>query len=176
MNLYPIFYSGNFAFSGDREALRDITFLIEEKYLAFEEIVIASKADYLKLLDEELPLETEGGSMAHRALKVLGMSYLAKVRNLPARYEHPFCGHYPDVLADDHSIAIECGHTHNAEKMLTYFQQSNLKECVQIPYPDADSSEVLGYRFIGETNLQEFLKFLRAERNQELKIRTGRFL
>lgn len=95
--------------------------------------------------------------------------YLRHKRSVDVQYEHPFCGYYPDVMSKDASIVVECGHTNNPEKMLAYFQHGNIRECIQVPYPDESDDAILGYSFIEGTDLQEFLTFLESEKRESIK-------
>lgn len=168
-----IFYSGGHAFRGDRELVLEIAFLVDEKYLALETVTIASKKEYLDLFEKSAKLshadEASGGSLEHMALKVLTGKYLQKLGHRKIRYEHPFCGYVPDVMSGDSSVIGECGQTQNPEKMLTYFRQGNVRECIQIPYPNQDGDTILGYRFTASSGLNDFLTFIEAEKNTQIK-------
>ena len=172
--IQAIFYSGSHSFRGSLEPVNDIAFLLDEGYLALTTASIGSKQDYDALLDSVLAHEhahnlAAGGGKNHVALKLLAASYLSTRGYGAIQYEHPLCGHYPDVMTRDASIVVECGHTQNPEKMLTYFQQGNIKECIQIPYPVFEDTEVLGYSFTAQDELKEFLDFLEADRRSQLK-------
>lgn len=100
--------------------------------------------------------------------------HLQKSLGLKVLYEHPLCGYYPDVITTDNSIVVECGHTHNPEKMLTYFRQSDIKECICIPYPDPDEQNVSGYSFSASKELKDFLSFWDKEKYSDIRKKLGR--
>lgn len=170
-----IFYSGGYAFTGDQESINEIAFLVNEKYLAVEQIVISTKEKYFSIFRDSSTDITEdrhraaGGSPEHVALKLLSGIYLKKKRNLDIDYEHPLCGYYPDVMSKDKKVIVECGHTQNADKLLTYFRQGGIEECIQIPYPSDEDKEVKGYSFTAKNGLNEFLIFLEQEKRAKLK-------
>lgn len=168
-----IFYSGTQMFRGNQDSISEIAFLVDENYLLISTIIIASKNKYQGLLNNPDKLnqlyEAAGGSSTHVALKVLTKEYLKKSRSCESVFEHPFCGYYPDVLSADKTIVAECGHTDNSEKILTYFKQGNIKECIQIPYPSDEDNNVKGYSFTAHNNLKDFLIFLEQEKHKELK-------
>jgi hypothetical protein len=99
----------------------------------------------------------------------LASEFLALEKQKVALYEHAFCGYFPDVLSNDKTKVIECGHTQNAEKMLTYFHQGDINEYIQIPYPDLDSLIIKGYSFTPSSELKRFLDFLDAEKRSDIK-------
>ena len=181
MSTYDIvrnaFYSGAMDFTGDNQTIRDAAFLVDEKYLNLRVFPLASRKKYLTMLDDvdkhKRSAEAAGGEKAHVALKLLAGAYLQKRTGRDVQYEHPFCGYYPDVMSTDKCIVVECGHTHNAEKMLTYFKQGGIKECVCVPYPDPDEHDVLGYSFTASANLVDFLTFWETEKRLELQRKLG---
>jgi hypothetical protein len=128
--------------------------------------------DYRDLLADTDALkhteEASGGCLEHVALKILGNRYLETLQ-ISSVYEHPFCGYYPDVLASDHSVIIECGHTANPEKLLHYFKQSDITRVIQVPYPDHEDTEIMGYEFHSQSTLREFLTFRDSERSRSIK-------
>ena len=146
-----IFYGGNYSFTGNYQSAKDIAFLIENDYLELSELLIASKKDYMELASDpsllELNDEAAGGGVTHVALKLLGARFLKKERKMKSKYEQQFCGYTPDVLSEDQSIVIECGHTQNSEKMFDYFSHGDLQEFIQIPYPDQNNQTIVGYSF-----------------------------
>ena len=73
------------------------------------------------------------------------------------------------MMTEDNLIIAECGHTDNADKMLKYFQEGNIKECIQIPYPTHEDKKIHGYSFIAGDQLKEFLDFLEQERLNQIK-------
>ena len=171
--IWDIFYSGGHSFRGEQESINEIAFLTDEGYITLSTILIAGKKDYLSLLDtlsikEHTYNLATGGGQAHMALKILAGQYLARQRQRGFDYEQPFCGYYPDVLSKNKLIAVECGNTLNPEKILIYFQQGNLQECIQIPYPDYKEDKVLGYSFVPRKDLNDFLK--KSKRSFERKI------
>ena len=168
-----IFYSGSYAFMGGSEVINDIMFLISENYLALSKEIVAGKSEYLTLLNNSTELkqryEAHGGTFEHIALKILGANFLKKHRLRDFVFEHPFCGYYPDVLSSDESIIIECGHTQNPEKILAYFQNSQARECIQIPYPSEEDDSVYGYSFRALDDIKQFLSFVEKERRQQMR-------
>src|SRR3989344_5425879 len=102
-----IFYSGDFAFNGESESINEISFLLDEKYLFLDSVEIARK---------HIHDAAAGGGYTHIALKVLSGRYLQKTKGRQSLFEQPFCGYFPDVLCEDKSIAVECGHTQNPRK------------------------------------------------------------
>lgn len=168
-----IFYSGVQAFRGSHDSISEIAFLVDEGYLSISTIVIDSKKEYKILLSHPDKLErfdeASGGGNSHVALKLLARNYLETNHGCKSVFERPFCGFYPDVLSDDKTVVVECGHTNNAEKMLTYFRQGNIKECIQIPYPSEEDKEVKGYSFLAKDNLKDFLNFFEKEKRDQLK-------
>ncbi len=171
-----IFYSGNHSFNGDRESINEIAFLVDEKYLLVKSTIIATKEEYFSILKDSSSNVVQnrhraaGGSFEHVALKLLSGIYIKKERNyLDILYEHPFCGYFPDVITKDEKIIVECGHTQNAEKLLTYFRQGKIKECIQVPYPSDEDKTIKGYSFTASNDLTKFLIFLEQEKRNELK-------
>lgn len=167
------FYSGEHAFTGDRQAVRDIAFLVDKGYLNLRVFPIASRQKHLATLhtlDQNKHADkASGGSQEHIALKLLSGEYLQKKFGLRVQYEHQLCGYYPDVMTADSCIVVECGHTHNPEKMLTYFKQSDMKECILVPYPDSEKQIVLGYSFTASDELRKFLTFWDSEKRSEIQ-------
>lgn len=168
-----IFYSGTHSFRGESDSISEIAFLVEENYLLFSIVTIASKSEHSTLLHDQDKLkrsyEAAGGSNAHVALKILTRDYIKNNHDFESVFEHPFCGYYPDVINDNETIVAECGHTGNPEKMLVYFRQGNIKKCIQIPYPSYEDKEIKGYCFTAKEGLKEFLIFLEKEKRAELK-------
>jgi|SRR3989338_9677133 len=171
-----IFFSGNQAFIGNLESINEIAFLVDENYLVLTEFPIFTKKEYLEvfkdrsLLNNETRYDAAGGGDSHMALKLLAQKYLRDNRGLESHYEQAFCGYYPDVMSDDKRTIVECGITANSEKILTYFQQGNIQELIQIPYPDVDDVEiVMGYSFIPGKELNDFLAFLQVEKYNKVK-------
>ncbi len=167
------FYSGEHAFNGDRQIIRDIAFLVDEQYLLLRVFPITNRQEYLAIL-HNLEKNTRsddaaGGGNEHIALKILSGEYLQKSLGLKVLYEHPLCGYYPDVITTDKSIVVECGHTHNPEKMLIYFKQSNIKECICVPYTDPEEQEVYGYSFSASKELGGFLSFWDKEKYSDIQ-------
>ena len=167
------FYSGGHAFTGDKQTARDVAFLVDEGYLELRVFPIASRQEHLVLLhtleQNKQADEASGGSQEHVALKLLSGEYLQKKLGLEVRYEHPLCGYYPDVMTIDSRIVVECGHTHNPEKMLTYFKQGGIEECVLVPYPDPEKQQVFGYSFTALDELRNFLAFWESEKHSEIR-------
>ena len=125
--------------------------------------------------------EADGGSMAHRALKLIAGAYLTETYGTEPCYEQAFCGYYPDVVSTDRRVVVECGHTHNPEKMLAYFKQGNVRECISIPYPDElGDAAIEAHSFTATAELQSFLTFWESERRRTLfdvlKKRRARYL
>ncbi len=168
-----IFYSGTHAFRGDKDSISEIAFFVDEGYLSLSALAVASKNSYKNHLENPDKLkkiyEAAGGGVTHVVLKILGSEFLKNSRNQGSIFEHPFCGYYPDVLSDDKTIIIECGHTQNSEKMLAYFREGNIKECIQVPYPTDEDTEVKGYSFIARDDLKEFLIFYEKEKRTDVK-------
>jgi hypothetical protein len=168
-----IFFSVGFAFTGIQESINEIAFLVDEGYLILDTITIADKDYYLAVLKSTSNQiekdDASGGSLEHVTLKILASEYLERIKQQGSLYEHTFCGYYPDVLSMDRLRVIECGHTQNAEKMLVYFRQGDISECILIPYPDQDSTTVTGYSFTASPKLKEFLDFLDIEKRNKVK-------
>lgn len=166
------FYSGGHAFTGDKQIIQDIAFLVREGYLKLQLFPIASRQEYLTVVrnvgKNMRSDEASGGSIEHVALKLLSGEYLQKKYDLEVLYEHPLCGHYPDVMTTDNRIIVECGHTNNPEKILTYFKQSGVKECILVPYPDPDKQTVQAYSLIALDELKSFLDFWESEKHAEI--------
>lgn len=168
-----IFYSGTHSFRGENDSISEIAFLVEENYLSFSTVVIATKSEHNALLQDKKKLaqtyEASGGSNAHVALKILTQNYLRNNCGCESIFEHPFCGYYPDVINDDETIVAECGHTGNPEKMLAYFRQGNITKCIQVPYSSYEDQEIKGYSFKAGKELKEFLIFIEKEERSRLK-------
>jgi hypothetical protein len=170
-----IFYSGSHDFRGDFDSINEICFLITNGYLNLNVLDISSKKSYLELLSQSQKIdsrsEADGGGRAHIALKILAAEFINKYRGKSFVFEHIFCGYYPDVLSDDKSVAIECGHTQNPEKILSYFLDGNVDECIQIPYPKDDDGSIMGYVFTSDnkSQLKNFLKELQCQKLSEVK-------
>lgn len=169
-----IFFSGGFAFTGILESINEIAFLVDEGYLKLETITIADKEHYFSVLNSTSNQiekdDASGGSIEHITLKILASEYLELLKQQSTLFEHAFCGYYPDVLSSDKLTVIECGHTQNAEKMLIYFRQGDINECIQIPYPDQDSQIITGYSFKANSALKAFLEFLDVEKRNEVRV------
>lgn len=167
------FYSGGYEFTGDRQTIKDIAFLVDEHYLSLTLFPIADHKEYTEMLynltQNKHADEAAGGSSEHVALKLLSGAYLQIAHDRQIWYEHSLCGHYPDVMTTDGQIVVECGHTHNPEKMLTYFKQSDIRECICVPYPDPDEQKVFGYSFSASDTLRDFLAFWDAEKFLEIR-------
>ena len=173
-----IFFSGSHEFRGDLASIQEIAFLLDKQFLFLKEISIATKAAYHAILDDVLKNKhahdlADGGEKNHIALKILAGEHLKK-HGFRVQYEHPFCGYYPDVLAHDASIVVECGHTQNPEKMLAYFRQGAIKKCIQIPYPVSENDEICGYIFTASEHLVGFLDALERKKLQELRAHYGK--
>lgn len=171
-----IFYSGGLAFTGERDSIDEISFLVDEGYLLLSEIKIATKDEYLNMVtDSEHDkhradmYDASGGGLTHAILKILTGKYLKNVRNLEIQYEHPFCGYYPDIISKDKTLIAECGHTRNSEKIIAYFRQGKINELIQVPYPDESDLTVTGYGFTAGKDLYDFLDFLHQEKQSKIK-------
>mgnify|MGYP001581026739 CR=1 FL=1 len=169
-----IFYSGNPAYIGDNDSINEIAFLVDERYLTLEEIIIATKKEYIEMFDSATAIQNEsymaaGGGKAHIALKLLSGKYLNS-RHIDVNYEHSFCGYYPDVLSLDKLIVVECGLTQNPTKILDYFEQGNIRECIQVPYPYESENTIKGYSFKPSRHLKDFLVFFRGKKTNLSKI------
>ena len=169
-----IFYSGSFAFNGDLEPINEIAFLLDEGYVSLASLDIASKMEFLQIAqdvasDAHAHDTAAGGGHTHIALKRLAEKYLRQVKGKTALFEQSFCGYFPDVLSEDRTIAIECGHTQNPSKMLDYFSKGNVSEFVQIPYPSDEDILVTGFVFTAGGMLIEFLEFLANEKRSKVR-------
>lgn len=171
--LQNIFYSGQWAFTGNHDTIRDIAFLVDNGYLTIRTVVIASKKRYREcVLDVDThrsSYEAAGGSIEHVALKLLAKEYLVTRQQADVLFEQAWCGYYPDVVTSDHVFVVECGHTQNPEKMLAYFVTGDAMSCIQIPYPDDDDSPIVGHEFTPQKDLKQFLELLESERRKDLK-------
>lgn len=167
------FYSGEHAFTGDNQTASDIAFLVDNGYLALRVFPLATRKEYLAILqnlpDQTYAYEAAGGSETHIALKLLAGNYLKRNHNQKLLYEHPLCGYFPDVMTADNRIVVECGHTNNPEKMLIYFRQGALEECLLVPYPDPDEQQVYAYSFKALSELRNFLAFWESEKNSGIR-------
>ena len=169
-----IFYSGSFAFNGELEPISEIAFLLDEGYLSLVSLDIANKMEFLQIAQEvasntHVHDAAAGGGHTHIALKILAEKYLRRIKGKAALFEQSFCGYFPDVLSEDRTIAIECGHTQNPSKMLDYFSKGNINEFVQIPYPSDDDTLVTGFVFSAGDMLIKFLKFLASEKRSRVR-------
>jgi hypothetical protein len=168
-----IFYSGQFGFSSDIEITNKIAFLINHNYLLFSPIHIASKSEYLDISSNQALLnvrsEASGGGNTHHALKLMAEKYLLREYGVKSLFEQPFAGYIPDVRSVDSHIICECGHTDNAEKIFTYFNHPDVRYVIQIPYPNDEDGEILGYEFQAQPNLHDFLKTETADKIQKIK-------
>lgn len=174
LKIRDIFFSGAHAFAGNADAIGEITFLVDEGYLTIDQVVVADKSGYIRLLDDEAFYKESmgkisGGGLSHIILKKLSGHYLMEHRGLAVYYEHPFVGYYPDVISKNKLVVVECGHTANPEKMLMYFTQGKIQECIQVPYPDHGDYTIRGHSFKANANLKDFLSFLESERLVELR-------
>ena len=92
-HIIDIFYSGGFAFTGNKESAIEIAFLIDSDYLNLHSYDIAQMEDYRELFADHTSLElideASGGSFEHIALKMLGKQHL-KTQGIESVYEHPF--------------------------------------------------------------------------------------
>lgn len=168
-----IFYSGTHSFKGNMELISEIAFLVDKNFLSVSPFKMASKDEYKILLNNPAKLklfdEAAGGGIPHVALKIIAAEYLKTKKGHESKFEHPFCGYYPDVLSKDESIAVECGHTNNPDKMLAYFKEGGIKECIQIPYPTYEDKEITAYSFVASDDLTKFLHFMDEEKISTLK-------
>lgn len=167
------FYSGEHAFTGDKQVVTDISFLVDNGYLSLRLFPLATHLEYLAIL-QDLPhqkhvYEAAGGGDAHIALKLLAGKHLQRVICQESFYEHPLCGYFPDVITADGRIVVECGHTNNPEKILTYFKQGSVEECILVPYPDPDEPDVTAYSFSAQNELKEFLDFWESESHADIR-------
>ncbi len=68
------FYSGEHAFTGDKQIIRDIAFLVSKRYLELQLFPIASRQEYLTMVHDigknVRADEASGGSTEHIALKL----------------------------------------------------------------------------------------------------------
>lgn len=169
-----IFHSGSHAFNGEQQPIVEIAFLVDNGYLTVESFPIADKETYLRLAQNisENPHAHDaaaGGGHTHVALKILVAEYLKRECGTSVRFEQPLCGYVPDVLSENKTMVAECGHTQNAGKMLDYFRQAHIRECMQVPYPDANDDLVVGHRFVSVAGLNEFLDRLDERKNSNIK-------
>ena len=169
-----IFYSGSYAFSGDKATIKEIAFLVSHAYLHLDSFPIATKAEYFRKTEEvssnpSLYDEAMGGGHGHMALKLITAQFLEGKSDQKMRFEQSFCGYFPDILSADKKTVAECGHTQNAEKMLAYFRQGKIHECIQVPYPSLTDPEVFGYRFTPKSSFSEFLDLLGHKKNTNLR-------
>lgn len=174
LKIQSIFFSGSNAFRGDQESINEIAFLVDEEYLVLNRICVGTKEKYFNILDSVLDNEHKhdlaaGGGKNHVALKLLASEYLKNKNIQETKYEHPFCGYYPDVMSNDKSVIVECGHTQNPEKMLAYFHQGNIKEFIQIPYPVHEDDKIIGYSFTAKDDLRSFLDFRDIQNISQIK-------
>lgn len=171
--IHDIFYSGTHAFSGESESINEIAFLVDNGYMRLSTVRIVPKAEHAGILQNvhANPLydEAAGGGDAHVALKIAAARYLKQKCAQDTLFEHPFCGYYPDALSKDKQTVVECGHTQNPSKMLDYFRQGKIRECIQVPYPDPEDSSILGYCFFAGKDLCDFLEFLAENKRTKTK-------
>lgn len=167
------FYSGEHAFTGDHQTASDIAFLVDNGYITLRLFPLADRQEYLAILHDvshqEHVHEAAGGESTHVALKLIAGNYLQREHGQKPLYEHPLCGYFPDVMTADKRVAVECGHTHNPEKMLTYFKQGDIKECIFLPYPDPEEQMLPAYSFTALSELNEFLTFWEAEKYSDIR-------
>ena len=165
------FYSGVMDFTGDAQMTRNIAFLVDESYLTLRIFSIANRKTFTTIRDEldthTECLEASGGSKEHVTLKLLAANYLRE-QGHAIRYEHSFCGYFPDVMTLNGAVIAECGHTHNPEKMIAYFRDGGIKECIGIPYPDPEKELVLAYSFMATDTTKDFLTFWAGEERADL--------
>ena len=156
-----IFFSGPYSFAADEALVQKIHFLLNHDYLTCTRITIGAKDEFLEISSDSSHVskhdEASGGGSAHIALKLLAQKYLLGL-GFEAQFEQPFCGYYPDVISTDQQTVVECGQTHNVDKMFAYFIDGKISDLIQVPYPTVDDSLVYGYRFIASKNLATFLK------------------
>jgi len=168
-----IFYSGQFGFVGDLEITNEICFLINNNYLLFNQITIASKDQYLETASNQRVIsmrdDASGGGNYHVALKLLAAAYIKTEYGVDSLFEQPFAGFIPDVLSADRRLVCECGHTNNPEKIFTYFRHEEVRYVIQIPYPSEDDTYVTGYEFQSQPQLISFLDFKSQDKNQAIK-------
>lgn len=168
-----IFYSGQFGFVGDQEVTNKITFLINNNYLLFSPVTIATKEHYLETSSNPKVLsvhdEASRGGSTHVALKILAQAYVKDEYGVECIFEQPFVGYIPDVQSVDKHIICECGHTNNPEKLFTYFKHPEVRYVIQIPYPNDIDKEILGYEFQAQPSLIPFLDFESSDKAQVIK-------
>ena len=172
--VHDIFHSGTHSFRGSPEAINLITFLINEDYLNTDTVIIGNKIEYQQAIEDIIhksadTFDSAGGSTEHIALKHLAAEYLKSRQNFSVQYEQLYCGYYPDVLTKDRAVIVECGHTQNPEKILSYLQSRKTQECIQVPYPDVDDTNIVGFKFLPGKDLREFLDFLAQKERETLK-------
>src|SRR3989338_4018457 len=111
LKIRDIFFSGAHAFAGNADAIGEITFLVDEGYLTIDQVVVADKSGYIRLLDDEAFYKESmgkisGGGLSHIILKKLSGHYLMEHRGLAVYYEHPFVGYYPDVISKNKLVVV----------------------------------------------------------------------
>lgn len=171
-DIRSVFYSSAHAFAAPEDLVREIAFLVDERYLLLKHFLIATKEEYMKRIEtisRAGDYDADGGGIAHIALKQLAADFLRREHGKEVRFEAPFCGYYPDVLSTDATIVAECGQTNNPDKMLAYFREGNISACIQVPYPDIDDTHILGHVFTAGSALKDFLDAVIDDRNSKLK-------
>ncbi|MES2203101.1 MAG: hypothetical protein V4474_02165 [Patescibacteria group bacterium] len=165
-----IFYSGTYAFNGDGALAGEIAFLLDNGYLHMTSFVVIDKQTYLRKA-EEVGTKTAphdisaGGGNTHIALKLITAEFLERERGQKMQFEQPLCGYYPDVVSADRTLVAECGHTQNPDKMLAYFRQGGVLECLQVPYPNEEDTSVMGYSFRPQIGFSDFMQTLDRQRH-----------
>ena len=158
-----IFYSGPHGFRGDMQVAEKISFLVNEGYLVMRKVTIGTKSDYMNVASDTSLInsrnEAAGGSREHIALKLLAQLYCEREYTSVCVFEQSFAGFFPDIISIDKHTLCECGHTNNAEKILTYFRHPTVQRVIQVPYPDETDDLLYGYIFKAESTLVPFLDF-----------------
>ncbi|HEY4502014.1 MAG TPA: hypothetical protein VJJ20_03030 [Candidatus Paceibacterota bacterium] len=168
-----IFYSGTHAFKGDLEVAGEIAFMVENGYISMKPRVLADKEAYLSKAEGigagiHPHDDAAGGGPLHMALKVIAADVFGRERGQNMKFEQGLCGYYPDVLSADKTLAVECGHTQNPEKIFAYFRQGNVQELIQVPYPNEEDVAVVGYSFIPLSGFFEFMEAVDKEKRGSL--------
>lgn len=154
--LRDIFYSGQYAYQSDLTTIEMIYDLLDQRVLLYSQCILADKSDFLELaesLPKQLQVDAAGGGSTHIALKQLSATWL-RAQGYESKYEQPFCGYYPDVITTDQQTIIECGHTDNPEKLLSYFTQGSIAELIQVSYTTVEDKMVIGHRFSAAPGLK----------------------
>jgi len=168
--LHTVFYSGMFSDQGDRGALFPIYELLQLNKLTHNTITIATKTHYLTTIQEmqrHQHIDQVNGSPEHKALASLAQDWL-HIQGFESKTEQTFCGHYPDVITSDKQTIVECGNTGNPEKLLQYFDQGNVAEVIQLPYPTYENSCLVAHRFVAQTGLHNAIHVLRQQQNRDI--------